>query len=606
MGSDLYRVGLTRYHEWSKDKALQRAIEYGQPAKTAEEFFAAGGIWLELALSIKTIHPDVSVDWSASFVTRVIDEGVTAWDNKKKIDYKASPLHTQYPEIWEMRFAINKKNPPVVLVVQAEYHPDEHTKLKSYGKDDAVDLVVFIHQKYAPNLKDASGWDSRAWPGSDDPRPAPIERQRTMRAEVRALPYTTWLNDKGVHSFESNKWKTLAKPPRKGTYALSLDADGAPLLHDDESVYRVEKDWSGKELLHQKKSGKTGLGQTVVRDKEGTLWISGYSGLYRQDAKGNVSKLTTKDGLAGNNVDGLCLDDKGRLVVATAGGLSLHRGSKWENYKEGLADTKCRGVHLADDGALWTYGFHGVTRVAPDGTITAFKARQGIDGLVNAVIPLPGGGAWVATYNGFFEIAPGANKATLCDTLRRFAPNELVSWTRAGDSLWIASETSLFCLRDGQKPKGYRWTLPHPNEKEKAPRFWSIRSTPTGGLWVRYGNFYFLFDDFAKIDATAPINAEVCPISEVPVFSWPGSAKVSTAVAPKKSGIDLKGKTVVLTGTLSITREEAETKLKAKGATIVGSLSAKTNYLLAGAKAGSKLEKAKSLGVAILGEDALD
>ena len=64
-------------------------------------------------------------------------------------------------------------------------------------------------------------------------------------------------------------------------------------------------------------------------------------------------------------------------------------------------------------------------------------------------------------------------------------------------------------------------------------------------------------------------------------------------------------KKVVVTGTLaSMGREEAKDRLKSLGAKVQSSVSAQTDYLIAGEKAGSKLKKAETLGVRILDEQA--
>ena len=73
---------------------------------------------------------------------------------------------------------------------------------------------------------------------------------------------------------------------------------------------------------------------------------------------------------------------------------------------------------------------------------------------------------------------------------------------------------------------------------------------------------------------------------------------------PSSGGV-FDGKTFVITGTLrTLSRDEAKAKIEANGGKTTGSVSKKTDYLLAGEKAGSKLAKAESLGVAILDEQA--
>ena len=71
-------------------------------------------------------------------------------------------------------------------------------------------------------------------------------------------------------------------------------------------------------------------------------------------------------------------------------------------------------------------------------------------------------------------------------------------------------------------------------------------------------------------------------------------------------GSALDGLTFVITGTLPIMgRKEATELIEANGGKVTGSVSKKTDYLLAGEEAGSKLDKANSLGVKVISEEEL-
>jgi DNA ligase (NAD+) len=83
---------------------------------------------------------------------------------------------------------------------------------------------------------------------------------------------------------------------------------------------------------------------------------------------------------------------------------------------------------------------------------------------------------------------------------------------------------------------------------------------------------------------------------------WPDIERAAATTGPP----ELSGRTVVITGTLgSMSREQAQEALTARGARVSGSVSKKTSFVVAGTDAGSKLAKARELGVPVLDEQQL-
>ncbi|MDO5691480.1 MAG: NAD-dependent DNA ligase LigA [Pseudomonadota bacterium] len=97
-----------------------------------------------------------------------------------------------------------------------------------------------------------------------------------------------------------------------------------------------------------------------------------------------------------------------------------------------------------------------------------------------------------------------------------------------------------------------------------------------------------------------PHNREVVEQLRAVGITWVEGEPAPAALLP------LAGKTFVLTGTLpTLSRDEAKEMLEAAGAKVSGSVSKKTHYVVAGEEAGSKLDKARELGVAVIDEAAM-
>lgn len=108
---------------------------------------------------------------------------------------------------------------------------------------------------------------------------------------------------------------------------------------------------------------------------------------------------------------------------------------------------------------------------------------------------------------------------------------------------------------------------------------------------------------------------EIVAQSILDFFSYPENGRMiqrllEAGVQPRRedaqAGGALQGLTLVVTGTLpGFSRQEAEEFIRANGGAATGSVSKKTNYVVAGENAGSKLQKAQSLGIPVISEEEL-
>lgn len=118
------------------------------------------------------------------------------------------------------------------------------------------------------------------------------------------------------------------------------------------------------------------------------------------------------------------------------------------------------------------------------------------------------------------------------------------------------------------------------------------------------------WDALNAIDGVGPVLAAALvdyfhqPAARAAVDRLVGHLEIEDVAAPATEGSPIAGKTVVFTGTLErMTRAEAKARAEALGAKVAGSVSARTDYVVAGPGAGSKEKSARALGLPVLTEE---
>ncbi len=143
----------------------------------------------------------------------------------------------------------------------------------------------------------------------------------------------------------------------------------------------------------------------------------------------------------------------------------------------------------------------------------------------------------------------------------------------------------------------------------------NIGAVAATALAARYGTLEAVMDATAEELCTIPDFGEITALCVVNFFSHEQNrilcqrltdAGLLTVATAAPTGDRYAGVTFVLTGTLpTLSRDEASALIKAQGGKVSGSVSKKTNYVVAGEAAGSKLTKANELGVTVIDEATL-
>lgn len=159
----------------------------------------------------------------------------------------------------------------------------------------------------------------------------------------------------------------------------------------------------------------------------------------------------------------------------------------------------------------------------------------------------------------------------------------------AAESATVLAARAAHAAREAEAGRKIRRT-----EAERRPAYPRLEAVPDVGETVAESIAHFLTEPRNR----AVIDTLVAPKPRGAGIHWPAPKAVTGGV--------LDGQTFVITGTLpGLSRDEAGALIEANGGKLSGSVSKKTDYLLAGESAGSKLAKAQSLGVPVIDLEAL-
>lgn len=188
---------------------------------------------------------------------------------------------------------------------------------------------------------------------------------------------------------------------------------------------------------------------------------------------------------------------------------------------------------------------------------------------------------------------PNVGETTARDVARQFGSLDALIAAAASDAEHAEAQARLRAQREAEERASGKKI--RRSEAERAPAYPQLQAVPDVGETVAASIAHFLAEPRNReviASLVAPREAGGCGIH------WPAPKAASSGA--------LSGKTFVITGTLpGLSREDAAALIEANGGKVSGSVSAKTDYLLAGEAAGSKLAKAEKLGVPVISLDNL-
>ncbi len=340
MGSDLFSVNVEKYKELKTKDAIKSALLRGEYTEQVYYFFNSLNEkdWIEITLFINTIHPDVSVDFDELFYTRIIDEGVTAWNNPNSIDYDKSPLSIKYGNSF---WSYPEEFQPVIFVSTIKYFPGKPMDKYSGGLDDAVEVTLFIPKKYAPNLKGFNGWDSRAWGGVN-----------------AGYSY-------GLEKMNKPKKMVVKKMNRDMFIPVNFEQDKKLFIFNKETHKWREENINEKEFENPNQYLKN-----IIKDSKGNTWEATSKGVLCK-TKDKVKYFKKKDGVHTNKPEKVFLLDNDRILAYNKSGISIYENDEWKLFNK-HSFKKTENITVDKNNNIWLQKGKNIEVITSSGELIVF------------------------------------------------------------------------------------------------------------------------------------------------------------------------------------------------------------------------------------------
>lgn len=523
MGSDLFDVSLTNHVELSRVQAYERCLLRGYSPWQLNLFFERDDAqqWLELALEVKTIHPDADLGWDPTFLMRIIDSGVVdaeLWRDKPKHEqafgFKDSPFSVYnggYDVFLGMDFWTNKN---IIWVDHIQYTPPA-----KHDWDDRCSYVVILPKYLAPNLAEVKTWASRAWPGKlaqfhhDD-----VNNRQRRCVETRNI-YPTMIMEKGkVTKFENGQAVPCSiKWPKRKVDTWLRSPQGEDLFVCGRAVYRLLDDYAHEEVSFANATGKI---KTLFFNDDGSVWLAMSKELLLWKDGELLETHNRANGFLSNKVLSFHKRSDGSLIAYGDRGLSIHQADgTWLDItnKQWITSGSTSAIVDAQD-RLWTYAWSrsGINTLYLSPGNEVVKDQSIEDYLLASASQRDGAFVQVVSQK-IFYVPPDHNTVEHLALLNVFFEKNMYNIDVIEQTMWIAfQDSSIAALQPGQPVRLFTDArlAEHPELAEQVTDQYVLSN---GDLCVLFKNKLHIYD-LSQLMATVhrePDNAPFVDLTDV-------------------------------------------------------------------------------------------